>query len=111
MRMAFAIVCLTAIGLTLVVCRHAEVSAHREIHQFQAHLVAQRRQLWGLDVTMGRLTSLQALEARSEDMHTRLLQPHQRMEGAWSEMLAGGSLADPAAWQWSEDRRSYGGAQ
>jgi hypothetical protein len=109
--MAFAIVCLAAIGLTLVVCRHAEVSAQHEIHQLQARLVAQRRQLWALDVTMGRLTSLQALEARSEDMHTRLLQPHQRVEEGWDEMFAGGSPADPAVGSWSADRRSYGGAQ
>ena len=108
MRVAFAIVCLAAIGLMLVVCRHAEVSTQHEIHRLQGRLVAQRRQLWDLDVRMGRLTSMQALEVRAEDMHTRLLEPHQRIDGPWDAVSAGPVEVDQP---WSADRRSYRGAQ
>lgn len=111
MRVAFAIVCLTAIGLTVVVCRHAEVSAQHDIHRLQGRLADQRRQLWDLDVRMGQLTALHALEVRAEDMHTRLLEPHQRMAGGWDDTFAGRSQVDQADGYGSADRRSYGGAQ
>lgn len=111
MRIAFAILCLTAIGLTVVVCRHAEVSTQQEIHRLQAQLMAQRRQLWDLDVWMGQLTSMQALEIRAEDMQTHLLQPHQRMQGAWDQTFAVGSPPDQTGWSPMAARRGYGGAQ
>jgi len=109
MRIAFSIVCLAAIGLTLVACRHEEVSTQHEIQRLQGRLVVQRRRLWDLDVRMGRLTSLQALDSRAETLHTRLLAPHQRMVGAWDEVYAAGSVE--ADRSWLADRRTLDGAR
>ena len=91
MRIAVVILCLTAIGLATVVCRHREVAAGREIHQLQRRLVEQRRALWDLEARMAEVCALPAVRIRAQDMHTVMIAPEDRDAGARYAMVV-----DPA---------------
>ncbi|NLF32606.1 MAG: hypothetical protein GX591_17155 [Planctomycetes bacterium] len=78
MRIAFVILCLTAIGLATVVCRHREIAAGREIHQLQRRLVEQRRVLWDLEARLAEVCALPAVRIRAQDMHTAMIAPEAR---------------------------------
>ncbi|MFW6146581.1 MAG: hypothetical protein ACOC7R_04530 [Planctomycetota bacterium] len=75
MRLALVILCLPTIGLAIVVCRHQEIAAGREIHGLQRRLVEQRRALWDLEVRLAEVCSLSAVRIRAQDTRTVMIAP------------------------------------
>ncbi len=92
MRIAFAIVGLTAVALGLVACRHEEIAAQHQIHRLQSRLLSQRSTLWDLDVRLGDLTAIDAVAARAQDFDLRMLRPDLQPVGPAEEVLADRSV-------------------
>ena len=77
MRMALIIVVLTAIAVGLVQFRREEVVLQHQIQQLQMELLHQRRENRALDVRLGRLTAVEALRTRAQEMGLALEGPGQ----------------------------------
>ncbi len=75
MRIAFVIVVLTAIAVGLVELRRQEVVFLHDAQRLEMKLLHQRQQSPALDLRLGRLTSVEALRARAQEMGIPLEAP------------------------------------
>ena len=66
MRLAFIIVCLTAIGVGLVHIRREEVALHHEVQSKQSRHVELRREIWDRQVRLGHMTTPRNIRHRAE---------------------------------------------
>ncbi|MCK5113423.1 MAG: hypothetical protein KAR11_01520 [Phycisphaerae bacterium] len=66
MRLAFIIVCLTAIGVGLVHIRRREIALRHEVQSKQSQHIVLRREIWDRQVRLGHMTTPQSIRHRAE---------------------------------------------
>lgn len=75
MRLAIIIVALTAIAVTLIHMRRAELSMNCEMQRLQLEQVSLRRTLWDQQVRLGKVLAPPEVKRRSDEMALDLVVP------------------------------------